>query len=106
MNGKLKPCPFCGSENVQLYYQYHVGYYVECNNCYGKMHWFSSDGKEAINVWNTFEGRQKGTWEICSDGYYPYCSNCGEEPYRENNKNLPNFCPNCGADMRKENSNA
>ena len=38
-----------------------------------------------------------GKWEINSDGYYPYCSVCGEEP--ENGK-MTNYCPNCGARMK------
>lgn len=42
-----------------------------------------------------------GRWIISSDGYYPYCPFCKEEPYRANNRDLPNFCPNCGADMRE-----
>ena len=36
-------------------------------------------------------------WEIYSDGYYPYCSNCKTEP---DNGTMSNFCPMCGADMR------
>lgn len=39
----------------------------------------------------------KGHWIICSDGYYPYCSECREEP---KGGNMTDFCPNCGADMR------
>lgn len=32
-------------------------------------------------------------WVICSDGYYPYCSNCHEEPKGGPSK----YCPSCGA---------
>lgn len=35
-------------------------------------------------------------WEICSDGYYPYCSNCKSEP---KNGVMTKFCPSCGARM-------
>lgn len=35
-------------------------------------------------------------WEICCDGYYPYCKNCGEEP---KSGKMTKFCPNCGAKM-------
>lgn len=35
-------------------------------------------------------------WEICCDGYYPYCKNCGEEP---KSGKMTKFCPNCGANM-------
>lgn len=37
-----------------------------------------------------------GHWIICSDGYYPYCSKCKQEP---DGKNMTNYCPNCGAIM-------
>lgn len=33
-------------------------------------------------------------WIICSDGYYPYCSECHYEP-----KKITPFCPNCGVKM-------
>lgn len=36
-------------------------------------------------------------WEICSDGYYPYCSNCKEEPQ---GRVMTDYCPNCGAYMK------
>ena len=39
----------------------------------------------------------RGQWIICSDGYYPYCSNCKQEP---KGRVMSHFCPNCGADMR------
>ena len=38
-----------------------------------------------------------GKWIINSDGYYPYCSECGKEP-----KEMSEFCPHCGAKMDKE----
>ena len=38
-------------------------------------------------------------WEINSDGYYPYCSHCKNEP--ENGK-MTKWCPECGARMDKE----
>ena len=41
-------------------------------------------------------------WEINSDGYYPYCSNCKAEP--KSGKMTPT-CPNCGADMRGVSAN-
>lgn len=36
-------------------------------------------------------------WEICCDGYYPYCSNCKNEP---KSKEMTDYCPNCGAKMK------
>ena len=32
----------------------------------------------------------------------PHCSECGIEPYRKNDRELPNCCPNCGAEMDLE----
>ena len=37
-----------------------------------------------------------GEWRINSDGYYPYCSECKEEP---KNRKMTKYCPNCGAKM-------
>lgn len=42
----------------------------------------------------------RGEWKWNAERTKPFCSECGEVPWRENNRNLPNFCPNCGADMR------
>ena len=38
-----------------------------------------------------------GKWEICSDGYYPYCSVCKSEP---KSKEMTDYCPHCGAYMK------
>lgn len=40
-------------------------------------------------------------WEISCDGWYPYCSNCKQEPQ---GRIMTNFCPNCGADMGRDNN--
>ncbi len=40
-----------------------------------------------------------GRWIICSDGYYPYCSECTREPQ---GKEMTDYCPNCGAKMDGE----
>lgn len=37
-----------------------------------------------------------GEWKINCDGYYPYCSECKEEP---KNGVMSDFCPHCGAKM-------
>ena len=37
-----------------------------------------------------------GKWLISSDGYYPYCSWCGNEP--ENGK-MKKYCADCGVKM-------
>ena len=40
-----------------------------------------------------------GKWLINSDGYYPYCSECKEEP---KSGIMTHYCPNCGCKMDKE----
>lgn len=35
-------------------------------------------------------------WEICCDGYYPYCLHCRREPQ---GREMTKYCPNCGAKM-------
>ena len=37
-------------------------------------------------------------WEICCDGYYPYCLNCKAEPP---GREMTKYCPDCGAKMDK-----
>lgn len=43
--------------------------------------------------------QKQGEWLIGSDGYYPYCSECKEEP---KGGNMTTYCPSCGAKMVKE----
>lgn len=53
---------------------------------------------EAMRAWNTRaeEPAEPKTahWDICCDGYYPFCSHCGEAT-----QHMSRFCPNCGAKM-------
>ena len=37
---------------------------------------------------------KRGKWIVSSDGYYPYCSECGDRPQK-----ITNYCANCGAKM-------
>lgn len=52
-NNKLKPCPFCGSENVKIFeYRGTSKFYVICKNCFTPVGIY--DGKdEATKRWNT-----------------------------------------------------
>lgn len=36
-----------------------------------------------------------GHWNVCSDGYYPICSECKQEP--DTWRKITNYCPHCGA---------
>lgn len=39
---------------------------------------------------------KQAKWLINSDGYYPYCSNCGKEP---DGRKMSKYCPDCGVRM-------
>lgn len=54
------------------------------------------DAEELIKPTTDVEPVKYAKWEICSDGYYPYCSNCKNEP--QGGVMTP-FCPNCGTKM-------
>lgn len=53
---ELKPCPFCGSKDIELsaeeYHDKDVFYIVSCNNCGAQIEG-SGRGKEAAEAWNT-----------------------------------------------------
>lgn len=54
--------------------------------------WDEVDDMPAADVQPVKHGR----WIINSDGYYPQCSECMNEPQ---GRIMTNFCPNCGAKM-------
>ncbi len=58
----------------------------------GPCTWTVSDNVPLYNI------NKIGEWNINSDGYYPYCSICGEEP---KDGAITDICPNCGADLSK-----
>ena len=45
---------------------------------------------------NMLYSERHGQWLINPDGYYPYCSECCEEPQ---GREMTKWCPNCGAKM-------
>ena len=47
------------------------------------------------------DAKRIGHWLINSDGYYPYCSRCNNEPQC---RLMTDYCPNCGAYMKGENN--
>ena len=60
-----------------------------CQNC--------SIGKIEKIITKYYIHNKIGQWIICSDGYYPYCSICGEEPP---GREMTDYCPRCGAYMK------
>jgi hypothetical protein len=111
---ELKPCPFCGGEAMIKQdiryprYGEHAGkaitaYEPICVNTNCIM--YNQDGnyfttkEEAVRAWNNrldVQETKHGKWLINCDGYYPYCSECGNEPQ---GRAMTDYCPNCGAKM-------
>ena len=71
----------------------------EWNNCKLKVgEYCSRCNNVAARLINAGYCKQsEGEWVICSDGYYPYCSECKHEP---KNGVMTDFCPKCGAKMK------
>lgn len=120
---ELKPCPFCGDEDLEIdhaptYDVHHPDVYeVHCVECGGR----GGEGwteAEAIAAWNT---RAEMSYEdtlilldelglserTCRNvGYYIdgtrfKCSECGYNGWtkwaKDGEDRIPNYCPNCGA---------
>ena len=97
-------CPFCGGEpTIDSAYTDNPAalVIVSCENincpAIARVNGIAA---EVEKKWNTRaeEPAEEKTahWGINCDGYYPYCSNCKEEP--QGGKLSP-YCPNCGAEM-------
>lgn len=52
MSEKLKPCPFCGSKEINVFAQF-----AECQQCGAKTRWVSYP-RAAIEAWNTRKAGQ------------------------------------------------
>lgn len=55
MSDELKPCPFCGSDDIDVTYTYVDGgldYYAECTDCYCRGAW-EPTGAKARAAWNS-----------------------------------------------------
>lgn len=57
--------------------------------------------RELIKRLKDVEPARRGHWIINSDGYYPQCSECMNEPQ---GRVMTDWCPNCGAKMGGEES--
>lgn len=57
--------------------------------------------EELKRVPNIQSKQKTGQWLINSDGYYPYCSICKNEPQ---GRIMTDYCPSCGAYMKGENN--
>lgn len=48
---KLKPCPFCGSQNVYVAQPNEIRYFIACGNCEASSGYFPKE-QRAIKAWN------------------------------------------------------
>ena len=107
----LKPCPFCGSNNV-LPTRYEdddscAEYYaIWCDCCNGAISPFDTQ-TDAEKAWNNrAEERKTGYWVgTCGHTITYTCSICGEEALYEEgvyDQVLSKYCPFCGAKMEGE----
>ncbi len=59
-NDELKACPFCGSENIELYWADNEQAAAHCNGCRASGpdngHEESTDFEDAAKLWNTRTG--------------------------------------------------
>jgi hypothetical protein len=79
------PCELCEREhNASCTHE-------DCFNIHKQ--WLLQEVSEEIT---DKEKSTKAKWEINCDGYYPECTNCGEEP---KDRKMSKICPNCGAEM-------
>ena len=51
MVNELKPCPFCGSENIEITSYCADLVFIQCDGCGATFPHFDSE-KEAIKAWN------------------------------------------------------
>lgn len=95
-----------GIDTPEGSYTYH--YAVEnfdlfdCEELPVAKHWdghTESDVVRLLSLSDDMLERKRGEWKINPDGYYPYCSECQNEPQ---GREMTDFCPNCGADMRSK----
>ena len=49
---ELKPCPFCGADDISVWDKSRYDVCVRCNNCYCKTGWYSTID-DAVTAWNT-----------------------------------------------------
>ena len=97
---ELKPCPFCGSENIHLYNSHaakYRQYTVKCKKCGARM--MKSTIAESILAWNKRDvkvakvrNQSEVRVSISSDfGYSGHCGNCDYFVY-----DAYDYCPCCG----------
>lgn len=106
---KLKPCPFCGSTDIEVCEDF--GYFIGCDtrDCRGNFSLcerqetgYYHSRKEAVAAWNRrADTARKTVMRLAVADGIPYkdedydyafiCENCGYKTL-----GLPRYCPDCG----------
>ena len=54
---ELKPCPFCGSADLNMYWDLGVETYItQCRGCWAEIKQYEGVKDKAINAWNRRAG--------------------------------------------------
>lgn len=110
MDIKLKNCPFCGSEAVEIEgisdpFAGAKEWVIICSGCmsafFDSRNVVPCSKAELIDRWNRRTGTERISGKWISDDYgYNRCSECGYEHDHPEEKTL--YCPGCGAYMDPE----
>lgn len=90
MWNELKPCPFCGSNNIVIYdksFNSRLYYDIFCRDCEASVHFADENETEegAVNMWNTRIAPERKPMtldeaiEHCEEVATKNCSECAEE---------------------------
>lgn len=110
MADELKPCPFCGDAEPNVYDALHSDdkvyqYLVECATCSASVYGLpcisdSLAAESAVESWNRRAGERTCRIVMVSTGFWE-CDACGGgidwDSYDEGDPPNCNYCPNCGA---------
>lgn len=83
MNKKLKPCPFCGSNKVEVRTDdEEISWYIFCNGC-GAMDGYAISEDEMVKAWNWRTELENKIDFICEQLAHDFETPCNFSPMSE-----------------------